>query len=133
MPRAFDAGLTLAREHDSAEMKPLLSDRLVEFAGRVCAQARRAPRDPALEHVMRQLARSATSPAANYAEAREAVSSRDYVHRMKVCVKELRECLVWLRVACKADFRANEFQALAAECNELIAIGVACIRKAGSR
>jgi four helix bundle protein len=48
--------------------------------------------------MFRQLARSATSPAANYAEAREAVSSRDYVHRMKIVVKELRETITWLEM-----------------------------------
>ncbi len=109
---------------------PLLSDRLVEFGGRVCAVIRRAPRDQALENVFRQLARAATSPAANYAEAREAVSTRDYVFKMKICVKELREALVWLGMAKRAGFKQAELDELITECGELIAISVTCIRRA---
>ena len=47
-------------------------------------------------HVAKQLVRSATSPAANYAEARASESPRDFVHKMQVCLKELRETDVWL-------------------------------------
>ena len=114
-------------------MKPLLADRLVEFGGRVCALVRRGSRDPALDVISRQLARSATSPAANYAEAREAVSSRDYVFKMKVCVKELRESLAWLQMARRAGYGSAELDALTSECNELIAITVTCIKRASSR
>ena len=82
---------------------------------------------------LRQLARSATSPVANYAEAREAASTRDYIHKMKLCVKELRETLVWLRIAHGAEFRRNDLDPMIRECNELIAISVTCIRRATSR
>jgi four helix bundle protein len=111
---------------------PQLADRLIVFGGRACALIRRAAREHALENVFRQLARSATSPAANYAEAREAVSTRDYVFKMKICVKELRESLAWLRMARTAGFKPEEIDALVTECNELIAISVTCIRKATS-
>jgi four helix bundle protein len=112
--------------------KPLLADRLVEFGGRICAMTRRAPRDLALDNILKQLVRAATSPAANYAEARESVSSRDYIYRMKICVKELRETLVWLRLAHAADFRRRDLEPLITECNELLAISVTCIRRASS-
>jgi len=108
----------------------MLSDRLANFGGSVLAAVRRAPRDPALEHVFRQLARAATSPAANYAEARESVSTRDYVYRMKVCVKELREALVWLGIARQAGFKPEALDELIGECRQLIAISVTCIRRA---
>lgn len=116
-----------------AAHRPQLADRLIEFGGRVCELARRAPKDVALDNIIRQLVRAATAPAANYAEAREAVSSRDYVYRMKICVKELRESLVWLRLAHGADFRRTDLEPLIAECNELLAITVTCIRRASSR
>ena len=103
---------------------------MVAFGGRVCGVIRRAPREHALEHMVRQLARAATSPAANYAEAREAVSTRDYVNKLKICVKELRECMTWLKMAQAAGFKSREMQALTDECNQLIAICVNCIRKA---
>lgn len=109
---------------------PPLSNRLVAFGGRVCLFIRRAARDPALDPIHRQLARSATSPAANYAEAREAVSVRDYVFKLKLCIKELRESLVWLQVAQCAGVDKAELDWLAKECNELIAITVTCVKKA---
>ena len=117
----------------SHRARPLLADRLADFGGRVCAVVRKAPRDPALDTIFRQLARSATSPAANYAEAREALSDRDYVHKLKIVVKELRESLVWLRMAHAAGVKPRELSALAQECHELIAISVTCIRKASGR
>ncbi len=99
----------------------------------MCAVVRRVARDPVLDNIVRQLARAATSPAANYAEAREATSSRDYVYRMKLCVKELRESLVWLQMAHGAGVRHDEFPALINECHELIAICVTCIKRASAR
>lgn len=88
----------------------LLADRLISFGGRTCALIRRAPRDYVLENVFRQLARCATSPATNYAEAREATSTRDYVNKLKICVKELREAQTWLRMAQATGFRPKEVE-----------------------
>jgi len=70
---------------------------LIDFGAGVCDVARRFPRDMVAAHLRRQLIRAATSPAANYAEARSAESRRDFVHKMQVCLKELRETSVWLR------------------------------------
>mgnify|MGYP003510239520 CR=1 FL=1 len=114
-------------------MKPLLADRLLDFGARIIALTRWPARDHALENVLRQLARSATSPAANYAEAREARTTRDYVHRMTICAKELRESLVWLQLAQRAGFRQQELPAVIQECTELLAITLTCIKRANSR
>lgn len=111
----------------------LLADRLIRFGGRVCAVVRRAPREPMLESAFRQLARAATSPAANYAEAREAVSTRDYIYKLKVCTKELREALSWLQMLQAAGYRPRDLQPLVDECNELVAICVTCVRTAGGK
>ncbi len=86
-----------------------------------------------LESAFRQLARAATSPAANYAEAREAVSSRDYIYKLKVCTKELREALSWLQMVQSAGYRPRDLQPLVEECNELVAICVACVRTASGK
>lgn len=112
---------------------PPLGERLIAFGGRVCALVRRVPREQMLEHAFRQLARAATSPAANYAEAREAVSTRDYVYKLKICVKELRESRSWLLMVRAAGLRAQEIDALVDECHQLIAICVTCLRKASGR
>ncbi len=75
-----------------------LEDRLIDFAVRVIAVVEALPDSKAGKHVAGQLVRSGTSPAPNYGEAQSAESRRDFIHKMKVALKELRETLVWLKV-----------------------------------
>lgn len=91
------------------------------------------PRDAAGRAIADQLVRAGMSPAANYAEAREAYSTRDYVFKVQLCLKELRETMVWLRVAEASRFRNADFGQLQRECNELTAILVTCAKKAKAR
>ena len=65
-----------------------LENRPIDFGVAVCRAFRDLPEDHAGSHLCRQLVRSATSPAANYAEAREAESRRDFIHKMQLCLKE---------------------------------------------
>ena len=68
-----------------------LEDRLIAFAGEICLLIDRFPTTPVAKHVGTQLMRSATSPFANYGEAQAAESRQDFLHKLKVCLKELRE------------------------------------------
>ena len=75
--------------------------------------------------------RSGTSPVPNYGEAQSAESRQDFVHKMKVARKELRETLIGLRIIerkelCNPEKRQN----IIAECNELIAIFVKSVKTA---
>ena len=80
-----------------------LEDRLIDFAVRVIKLADSLPNSAAGKHIARQLLRSGTSPAPNYAEARGAESDADFVHKLRIALKELNETSVWLRMACRAD------------------------------
>ena len=80
-----------------------LEDRLIDFAVRIINLANALPDSSAAKHIGRQLLRSGTSPAPNYAEARGAESNADFVHKLKVALKELNETSVWLRMICRAD------------------------------
>ena len=104
-----------------------LEDRLIDFGAAVCQAARNLPRDLAGAHLCRQLIRSATSPAANYAEARGAESRRDFVHKTQICLKELRETFVWLRLVHRLFGSSIRTEQLRKECNQLIAIFVKTI------
>ena len=74
-------------------------------------------------HVARQLVRSGTSPAANYAEALGAEPRRDFVHKLRLSRKELRETLVWLRFAERMHLAHGiDNHAVEVECNELVSI-----------
>jgi len=66
------------------------------------------PKSPAGKHIARQLLRSGTSPAPNYAEARGAESGADFVHKLKIALKELNETCVWLRMIGRADLMNAE-------------------------
>ncbi len=104
-----------------------LEDRLIDFGAAVCQSIRNLPNDLAGTHLCRQLVRSATSPAANYAEARGAKSRRDFAHKLQICLKELRETYVWLRFVHRLFGSKIVTRELRQECNELIAIFVKSI------
>ena len=68
-----------------------LEDRLIEFATRIIQVAESLPKSRVANHIAGQLVRCGTSPAPNYGEAQGAESRPDFIHKMKVCLKELRE------------------------------------------
>jgi len=76
-----------------------------------------------------QLLRSGTSPSLNYGEAKSGESKNDFIHKMKVCLKELRESFNCLRIIQRAKISPEEQQVicLIEECNELISIFVKSI------
>lgn len=80
-----------------------LQNRLIDFAGRIINVADALPSSPAGRHISGQILRCGTSPAPNYAEARGAESRADFVHKLKIALKELNETSVWLRVIGRAQ------------------------------
>ena len=100
-----------------------LEERMIAFAVRVVNVSGNLPKTQAGRHIGDQLLRSGTSPAANYAEARRAESKRDFVHKLKICLKELNEAQVWLRIIVGSLMvREEKLQSLTVECNELCKI-----------
>ena len=92
---------------DSAKANEL-ECRLIDFAVRIIKVADAMPNSAAGKHISRQLLRSGTSPAPNYAEARGAESNADFVHKLKIALKELNETSVWLRMACRSELMKAE-------------------------
>jgi four helix bundle protein len=105
-----------------------LHDRLILFGVAVCKSLEKLRRDRITDHFAMQLIRSATSPAAHYGEARAAESRRDFIHKLQICLKELRESDVWLRYL--SALRDLDCTSLRSECNELVAIIVASLKTA---
>ncbi len=85
-----------------------LEERLIDFSVRIIKLADALPRTAAGRHISKQLLRSGTSPAPNYAEARGAESNADFVHKLKIALKELNETSIWLRVVCRAEMLKRE-------------------------
>jgi four helix bundle protein len=73
-----------------------IARRLLSFAVRVGKIVDQLPETRLGRHIAAQLVRCATSPASNYEEARAAESRNDFVHKLSICLKELREARVWL-------------------------------------
>ena len=85
-----------------------LEDRVVHFAARCVKVCSALPvKVVGSASLADQLFRSATSIAANYAEACEAESAKDFVHKLKVAMKELSETRIWLRLIGEAEYIEN--------------------------
>ena len=80
-----------------------IENRLIDFAVRVIKVADALPKTRAGKHMAGQLLRAGTSPAPNYAEARGAESNADFVHKLRIALKELNESCVWLRMICRTE------------------------------
>ena len=109
-----------------------LEDRLIDFAVRIIRLTEALPNTKAGTHVAGQILRSGTSPAPNYGEAQSAESAADFIHKLKIALKEMRETGIWLRLIAKAHMVKSEVQLapLQQETDELIAFLFASIRTA---
>jgi four helix bundle protein len=101
-----------------------LEDRLVDFAVSVLDLVESLPET-------RQLLRSGTSPALNYGEAQSAESRKDFVHKLKVILKELRESSICLRIMDKRSLLQSH--EVLNESKELVAIFTKSVRTAESK
>lgn len=114
-------------------MKPnQLEDRFIKFAVNVIASCKQVDPSFASEHLSKQLIRSSTFEALNYGEARSAESPKDFLHKMKISLKELRESMVNMKILKEARLVNNEdlLNSLLKENDELISIFVASIKTA---
>ena len=97
-----------------------ISERLIQFAARVIKVCNTLPRSVAGRHIAGQLLRSGTAPAAHHAEARSAESPADFIHKLKIGVKELNESEVWLRIIVASDMQTSgKITPLLDECRQL--------------
>ncbi len=112
-----------------------LGERLLSFCVEVIRLTEVLPNSRAGNHIAGQLLRSGTSPYPNHGEAQAAESPKDFIHKMRVSLKELRETYRWLKLVQRVPLIEPPDQAseLIAECDELIRIFVASIRTAEKR
>jgi four helix bundle protein len=85
-----------------------LEQRLIDFAVRIVKLSASLPRTSAGKHIAGQILRSGTSPAPNYGEARGAESRADFVHKVRIVLKELNETSIWLRVIHRSQMLKSE-------------------------
>jgi len=113
------------------EKKYDLDERLIQFASEIIDVAGALPKTLAGNHLSGQLIRSGTSPALQYGEAQSAESRADFIHKMKISAKELRETFNCLRIIkLKSWIKIETLQSVLDENNQLISIFVKSIETA---
>ena len=119
----------------SKETRFDLQERLLDYAAAIIRITERMPHSPAGLHVANQLLRSGTSPLPNHGEAEAAESPRDFVHKLRLCLKELRESERWLLLIKRArlTMALEDVDNALLETDELIRIFVASIRTSESK
>jgi len=116
------------------EAKFDLEERLLEYAARIIRLVEKLPDSRAGNHVAGQLLRSGTSALPQHGEAQAAESARDFVHKLKIGLKELRESYRWLRLIQRVPLlKPALVEPLAGETDELIRIFRSSIRTAEKR
>ena len=98
-----------------------LEDRTLDFAKRIRRYVKNLPKSMINFEVGKQLFRSAGSVGANYIEANEALSKKDFVMRVKICRKEAKESRYWLRLS-ETNREEEEKNSLIGETIELTKI-----------
>jgi four helix bundle protein len=97
-PRDAEGAVWEFNEGAGGNRKFDLEDRLLEFASAVIDLSEMLPDTRAGNHIAGQLLRSGTSPYPNHGEAEAAESREDFIHKLKICLKELRETRRWARL-----------------------------------
>jgi four helix bundle protein len=113
----------------------ILEDRLIDFSLMVRELLNCLPNDAFSANLKYQLSKSSVSPAFNYGEAQGAESKKDFIHKMGICLKELKETYIGLKVIERGPFQLDHVNIgkVIQENNQLISIFVKSIRTAKSR
>ena len=113
----------------AARRKYDLEERLLEFTASIVRLADSLPNTKAGNHIAGQLLRCGTSPLANHGEVEAAESRKDFLHKLRICLKELRETWRWLLLIGRLELtEAGELRASLGEVEELIRIFAASVR-----
>jgi four helix bundle protein len=112
-----------------------LETRLIDIAVQIIALAESLPNSRTGNHMASQLVRSGTSPALNYGEAQSAESRNDFIHKMKIVLKELRETSISLQIIKRTVLTEStpSISPVLDECCELIAIFAKSLQTAAAR
>jgi four helix bundle protein len=108
-----------------------LEERLLEFSSRIIRLVDALPNTRAANHIAGQLLRCGTSPLGNHGEVQAAESRRDFVHKLRICLKEFKETRRWLRLLQRSRLvPAPKMEPILQEAEELIKIFAASVRTA---
>jgi four helix bundle protein len=116
---------------EDAKAKFDLEDRLLEFTARLVKMVDALPTSRTGNHIAAQLLRCGTSPFANHGEVQAAESRKDFIHKLGICLKELKEIKRWIRLIARVELiPIKRVRPLLIETEELIRIFSSSIRTA---
>lgn len=117
------------------ERKFDLEDRLIGFAVLCIKLFKKIEYNYALDHLSKQLIRSSTGAALNYGEVQGAETAKDFIHKMGIVLKELKESRVNLKIQLGAELLKDLDNAEISlkECEEVIAIFAKSVQTAKSK
>ena len=117
---------------DNQNKKYDLEERLIQFSLLIMDVVEALPNTRSGNHIAGQLLRSGTSPALNYGEAQVAESRNDFIHKMKICLKELKESNIALQIIKRKPLIIDfpKLDLAISECKELISIFMKSIETA---
>ncbi|MEP4076641.1 four helix bundle protein [Haloferula sp.] len=109
-----------------------LEERLLGFGARIVTLTKAMGSEYADRHIANQLLRAGTAPLSHHGEAQAAESQRDFIHKMHLALKELRESQRWLRLIDRSKLIPNgrNLEPLLDETDQLIRIFVSSIATA---
>lgn len=112
-----------------------LEERLLDYAANIILLCDEEQPKFGARHITRQLIRSGTSPLANHGEAESAESTKDFIHKLKISLKELRESNRWLKLLKRKNTPYDQeiLATLLDETDQLIRIFVTSVDTASKR
>jgi len=123
-----------ADQEDRQVIADQLENRLIDFAVRIIKLSTSLPKTPVGKHISGQILRCGTSPAPNYGEARGAESRADFIHKVRIVLKELNETSIWLRIIERSELlKAEVLVGIVAENGELCRIFAKSLKTARIR
>ncbi len=131
-PNEVASAAWVLHDGDAGSRKYDLEERLLEFASAVIDLSEKLPSSRAGNHIAGQILRSGTSPYPNHGEAESAESREDFIHKLKVCLKELRETRRWARLIQRRGWAKDDptLRFTLSESDELIRIFMSSIKTA---
>ena len=113
----------MIKNKDKENKGDKLTERLLDFSVQIIKLVNSLPKTDVGKHIGGQILKSGTSPGSNYEEARGAESRADFIHKLGIVLKELKETRYWLKVIFRTKILAPQHvEPLLQECNELCAV-----------
>lgn len=118
----------------NSEWKKLFLERLMQFSIRIVLLANELPKTPAGFAIASQIVKSGTSIGANFIEAQDASSLKDFIQKLSISLREARETSYWLKVIKEAKLMVTkDLDDALSECNEIVGILISSIKSSKAK